>query len=131
MKNQGKIILLLSFALVAFAYLIWQVYRTNNRLRLTRGQIDRASLIIQNIQDLYASVLASESAARAYAITKHTIFESELTELAGLIEDRIDNTRRVIRDSVTGRDFNELERLIREKLAFQLNLVAIPQQSIP
>jgi PAS domain S-box-containing protein len=119
MKNQGKIILLLSFALVAFAYFIWQVYSTNDRLRQTRTQVTRLTNIIQNVQELYAAIVASESAARAYAITRDTIFEEEVNLLSDQITDISGQTEKLIRDSIARTDFLELKRLITSKMEFQ------------
>ncbi|HYC30320.1 MAG TPA: PAS domain-containing protein, partial [Chitinophagaceae bacterium] len=131
MKNQGKIILLLSFALIAFAYFIWLVYSTNNRLRVTRTQINRSSQVIQNIQDLYSAIVGAESATRAYVITKDSTFRSQILLLSEEINERIDNTERLVRDSVAKKEVRELQRLIMAKLNFQLGLLASPEQSIP
>ncbi|HEY0678876.1 MAG TPA: PAS domain-containing protein, partial [Chitinophagaceae bacterium] len=128
MKNQGKILLLLSFALLAFAYFIWQVYTTNDRLRQARQMVSRTSLIIQNVNDLYADITASESASRGFVITKDEIFRTEVVSLRNQIVEKTNATQRLIRDSIALTNLLELKRLLYNKLDYQSNVVELPQE---
>lgn len=123
-RNQAKILLLLSFALIAFAYFIWQVYATNNRLRQTRETLNRTYLIIQNIKDLHADLNASESAVRAFAITKDTLFEDQVYRLSDRVTQKIAATEQLIGDSAVKQHMTELKSLTNRKIDFQLDVIA-------
>lgn len=123
-RNQAKILLLLSFALIAFAYFIWQVYATNNRLRQTRETLNRTYLIVQNIKDLYADLAASESAMRAYAITKDSLFEEQVHMFSEQVLEKSSVTEQLIRDSAVREDMIELKRLMNQKMNFQFDVIS-------
>jgi PAS domain S-box-containing protein len=123
-RNQAKILLLLSFALIAFAYFIWQVYATNNRLRQTRESLNRTYLIIQNIKDLQADLIASESAIRAFAITKDSLFKDQVYKLADQVSKKISATEPLILDSAVRLNMIELKRLITRKVNFQFDILS-------
>lgn len=126
MKNQGKILLLLSFALVAFGYFIWQVYSTNHRLQQTRLMVNRTNLAIQNINDLYSTIIASESAARAYAITKVPEIHQDVLRISAEARERMTSVERLLRDSLVLNELILLRRLADEKLDFQTDLASSP-----
>ncbi|MGB8191727.1 MAG: PAS domain-containing protein [Chitinophagaceae bacterium] len=128
-RHQGKILLLLSFALIAFAYFIWQVYATNNGLRQTRETLNRTYLVIQNINDLYASIVGSESATRAYAITQDTLFADEVRTLSDQVGINLDHTKHFIVDSMVSQDILVLENLVNQKLNFQFGILDLPAGS--
>jgi len=123
MKNQGKILLLLSFALVAFAYFIWQVYTTNNRLRETRQMVERTHLVIQNVNDLHTAITTSESAARAFAITQNPAFERDVIQLSGQIRERITTTESLVIDPQVKNELTALRNLLENKIDFQYNII--------
>jgi PAS domain S-box-containing protein len=128
-RNQAKILLLLSFALIAFAYFIWQVYATNNRLRQTRESLNRTYLIMQNIKELSADLTASESALRAYAITKDSSFRDEVYRLSDQVSKKTSATEELIRDSTIRYELAEFNRLMNEKLKFQFAVISSAAES--
>lgn len=123
-RNQAKILLLLSFALLAFAYFIWQVYATNARLRQTRETLNRTYLIIHNIKDLHSDLTASESALRAFAITRDSSFEDQVYRLSDLAYQKLALTEKLIEDSAIGQEMAELKRLANLKINFQLDVIS-------
>lgn len=127
MKNQGKILLLLSFALIAFGYFIWQVYSTNHRLHQTRQMVNRTDLVIQNINDLYSSIITSESAARAYAITRSPEIKQNVIRISAEARERMTGVERLMRyDTLALTELATLRRLADEKLDFQVSLTSSP-----
>ena len=128
MKNQGKILLLLSFALIAFGYFIWQVYSTNHRLQQTRQLVNRTYLVIQNINDLYSTIIASESATRAYAITKEREIQQEVIRLSAQVRERLTGSQRLVRDTIAKNYMVPLRNLVDEKLDFQVAIANAPPQ---
>jgi PAS domain S-box-containing protein len=128
-RNQAKILLLLSFALIAFAYFIWQVYATNNRLRQTRETLNRTYLITQNIKDLHSDLTASESALRAYALTKDSLFVEQVYRLSDQVLDRMVTTEQLILDSAVRQEMTELKKLMNQKMNFQFDVISSAAQS--
>src|SRR5688572_17312616 len=126
MKNQGKILLLLSFALVAFGYFIWQVYSTNHRLQDARQMVNRTYQVLQNINDLHSTIIMSESASRAYAITKEPDLQQDVIRLTAQIRERMTGVERLMRDSVALNELDLLRGLLDKKLDFQMGIIQSP-----
>ncbi|HYF32809.1 MAG TPA: PAS domain-containing protein [Chitinophagaceae bacterium] len=130
MKNQGKILLLLSFALIAFGYFIWQVYSTNNRLQQTRQLVNRTYQVIQNINDLLSTIIASESATRAYAITHDPDMKQEVLRLSAQVRERLTGADRIVRDSIAKNYLSGLRALVDQKLDFQVAIANSPEAAV-